>query len=354
MTSLPHRYPELEVSGTSFEMGCQIGEGLREQLRGFDAIAIERVNKSVSISREKALAVAADSLPFVEEYSPAMLEELRGMSRGSGLDLEAIMMLQIRNQLTAELDAACTAFSIAPQRTTARTLIGQNWDNDPALDPFTVVLTRRPDGEPAHMTITQAGLIAYMGVSDAGVGVCLNTLPAPSRALGVPHYFTVRGIFQARSLSAAVEAVRRANRAIPANIILATPQGPADLEVTIDDVHVLRDDGNGVVTHTNHCVHPALLAVNDDFPELAQSGSRKIRVDELLDDVDAQFSVEAMKLVLQDHDNYPGSICRHANDHPTTGFWCSVFSIIIEVEAGIMHVSRGNPCERPFESYSLN
>lgn len=352
--AVAQRYPELEVKGTAFEMGCQIGEGLREQIRGFDAIAIERVNKTVTSSREKALAVAAACLPFVEEYSPAMLEELRGMTQGSGLTLEELMMLQIRNQLSAKSDAACTSFSIAPRRSVERTLIGQNWDNDPALDPFTVVLTRRPDDEPAHMTITQAGLIAYMGVSDAGIGICLNSLPAPSRSVGVPHYFTVRGIFQARALDAAVDAVRRAHRAIPANIMLATPQGPADLEVTIDAVHVLRDDDSGVVTHTNHCVHPALLSINNQFPELAQSGSRKIRVDELLENSDELLSLEHMKLVLQDHDNHPGSICRHTSDDATTGFWCSVFSIIIEVEAGIMHISRGNPCERPYEAYRLN
>ena len=40
-------------------------------------------------------------------------------------------------------------------------------------------------------------------------------------------YFTVRGIYESSSLEAAVAAVRRAERAIPANIILTTPQGPA-------------------------------------------------------------------------------------------------------------------------------
>ena len=63
-----------------------------------------------------------------------------------------------------------------------------------------------------------------------------------------------------------MRAVRRAQRAIPANIILATPQGPADLEVTTDHVHILRDEQ--LVVHTNHCLHPELIAINQDFPEL--------------------------------------------------------------------------------------
>ena len=70
---------------------------------------------------------------------------------------------------------------------------------------------------------SQAGLVAYIGVNSAGIGVCMNTLPAPSRMLGVPHYFTLRGIYQSTSLDDAIEAVHRAKRAISANLILVTP-----------------------------------------------------------------------------------------------------------------------------------
>ena len=175
------RYPEITVTGTPLEMGRQLGEAAREQIRGFDEIALERVNKTVAVSRHKALRVATDCMACVEDYSPAMLEELRGMSQSSGVSLEELMLLQIRNQLRPEGDAGCTAFSIAPaSQTEGHSLVGQNWDNDPELDPFTIVLTRRPAGEPAHMNVTQAGLIAYIGVSEAGIGVCMNTLPAPA------------------------------------------------------------------------------------------------------------------------------------------------------------------------------
>jgi isopenicillin-N N-acyltransferase-like protein len=222
------------------------------------------------------------------------------------------------------------------------------------LQPFTVVLTRRPVGKPAFMTVTQAGLIAYIGFNEAGIGLCLNTLPAPARRLGVPHYFTVRGIFEADSLDGAVQAVRRAERAIPANIMLATPQGPADLEVTLDHVHVLQDDGLGRVTHTNHCRHPDLVAINDQFSELIQSHDRQRRMDQLLDLPQQSPDLDEVKKLLRDHDGYPRSICRHPNDDPKTGFWETVFSVIIEPGARRMHISRGTPCEHPYEVYTLS
>ena len=349
------RYREIEVGGTPFEMGRQIGEAARQEIRGFAAIALERVNKTLKVSRARAMEVATASVQYAEEYSAEMVEELRGTAESSGVALEELMLLQVRNQLQPDADAGCTSFAVAPQASAERrAIVGQNWDNDPALDPYTVVLTRRPEGKPAFMTITQAGLIAYIGLNDQGIGVCLNTLPAPSRALGVPHYFTVRGLYEADTLDGAIEAVGRAQRAIPANIILSTPQGPADLEVTVDDIHVLRDEGSGYVTHTNHCLHPDLLPINDDFPELIESKPRKARIEQIFGAASGALSLEVMKTALKDHENYPKSMCRHANEHPTNGYWASVFSVIIEADAGSMHLTRGNPCEKPYETYRLN
>ncbi len=61
-----------------------------------------------------------------------------------------------------------------------------------------------------------------------------------------------------------------------------------------------------------------------------------------------------MKAALQDHEGYPRSICRHANEDPQTGEWQTVFSVIIEPDQQRMHVSRGTPCEHPYETYELS
>lgn len=350
----PARYREIEVTGGPFEMGRSIGEAAREEIRGFVAIALERVNKTVMVSHKKALEVASACIPYAEDYSPDMVAELRGMSQTAGVSLEDLMLLQVRNQLKSEKNGGCSGFSLGPRScASAASVIGQNWDNDAALDAFTVVLTRRPRGKPALLNVTQAGLIAYIGLSEAGMALCLNTLPAPSRELGVPHYFTVRGIYEATSLDGAVTAVRRARRAIPANILLATPQGPADLEVTLENVHVLQDSGNGIVTHTNHCVHTDLLPINQQFPELIQSFPRKMRLDKLLGAARSPLSLNDMKAALSDHENYPRAICRHPNEDAVTGYWRTVFSVILESDSGVMHLTRGNPCERPYETYRL-
>lgn len=360
------RYREIRVRGTPREMGRQIGEAAREEIRAFTEIALARVNLTMRVSRERALQIAARSAEFANKYAPHMMDELRGMAESSGLGLDELMLLQVRNQLTPDPEAGCTSLSISEigAGLVGGNIVAQNWDNDPGLDPFTIVLTRQPDDKPALMNITQAGLIAYIGLNDAGIGLCLNTLPAPAREVGVPHYFTVRGIYESASLDAAVAAVRRAERAIPANIMLATPQGPADLEVTVDQVNVIaptdatsgcRTSGPGLrqlVTHTNHCLHRELTSINDRFPDLIQSRARQRRIDDLTSET-ATLDVESIQRILADHDDFPHSICRHPNNDAATGHWQTTFSVIIEPSRRQMHVSRGTPCNHPYETYVL-
>ena len=148
------RYREIEVGGTPFEMGRQIGEAARQEIRGFAAIALERVNKTLKVSRARAMEVATASVQYAEEYSAEMVEELRGTAESSGVALEELMLLQVRNQLQPDADAGCTSFAVAPQASAERrAIVGQNWDNDPALDPYTVVLTRRPEGSSARSSV---------------------------------------------------------------------------------------------------------------------------------------------------------------------------------------------------------
>ncbi len=348
--SEPTRYPEHEVSGKPRELGQQIGESTREQIRGFCASAIEQVNRTVSISRDSATDVAQQSLRFAEAYAPEMVEELRGTAEASGVSMDDIMLLQVRNQLQPDALEGCTSLAANGRGTP---IVAQNWDNDPALDEFNVVLTRKPEGRPALTTIGQAGLIGYIGFNDQGIGLCLNTLPAPSHRVGVPHYFLVRAILESVSLDEATEAVRRADRAIPANVMLITPQGPADLEITIDGVRVLTGDDSNLATHTNHCLHPELLSINEQFPELIQSHDRIHRIGELLSTAGEGVSVEMVQQGLSDHLNHPRSICRHPNNDPTHGFWSTVFSVIIELEERRMLIARGTPCNHAYELYKM-
>jgi isopenicillin-N N-acyltransferase-like protein len=360
------RFPVLDVRGSPRELGRQIGEARRDHIRELTGIVLERANRSRTspVSPASAAAIAASVFPLVEAYSPDSAAEVRGTAEGAGVTPEQVMLLNARNMLSPADDAAaatsaggCTSVMVSAKASATRAPIaGQNWDNDPAMSPYSVVLIRRPLGKPANMTWTQPGLIAYIGMNSSGLGVLMNALNGPSRSAGVPWYFIVRALLEQHDLAGAVAAAERAPRAITANAAMVTPGGAVDIEVTPASVRVINEDNRGTLVHTNHCVHPQLTAFNQRYADriFGQSVERKARAESILAGQGGAAGVETLKGILADHDGYPTSICRHPNADPLSGWQRSVVSIILEPSAGRMHVSRGNPCEAPFETYNLN
>ena len=98
----PTRYPEFSVTGTPKQLGRQIGEATRDQIRAFCEIAYDRVSKTVQISRDRAYDIARQSRRFAEDYRPDLIEELQGTAEAAGVTLDDLMLLQVRNQLQSD------------------------------------------------------------------------------------------------------------------------------------------------------------------------------------------------------------------------------------------------------------
>lgn len=363
------RFPEFTASGSPAEIGASIGEHFRGTIRQQSEVILERFNRSAAkrVTTEEAEAIAAAAVPYAEAFLPDAVKELRATAHAANVPFERVMLINVRSMLAAPAEPAlegCTAVMVGADRSATGTgFAGQNWDNDPAMDPFSAVITRRPTGKPAFMTWCQPGVIAYMGFSDAGIGVCMNALNGPSRRSGVGWYFIVRSIYEERSLEGLVSRIRSARRAMSANAALITPQGPADIEITLDSVQVIKAGEAETLVHTNHCVSDNLSGYNEKYADAiyGQSFDRKARAEELLGNVcgrsqaqPGKVSVEDVKAILSDRQGYPTSINRYPNDDPSTGWQRSVVSIIVQPDSGQMHVSRGNPGDNPYELYELS
>ncbi len=356
------RFPEFTASGSPQEIGHAIGEQFRDTITEMSDVLLERFNRSAAnpISAQEAESVATAAVPYAEQYLPDAVEELRATAQAARVPFERIMLINARSMLSAP--EGCTSVMVGASASETKTgFAGQNWDNDPAMDPFSAVITRRTTGKPAFMNWCQAGVIAYMGFSDAGFGVCMNALNGPSRRSGVGWYFLVRSIYEARSLDEIVDRIGPARRAMTANAAMITPDGPADLEITLDSVKVLRAGEGESLVHTNHCVHQSLSSYNEEHADAiyGQSFERKSRAEELLTQItgsanNSKVSVDDVKSILSDRQGYPTSINRYPNDDPATGWQRSVVSLVVEPDAGRMHVSRGNPGDNPYEQYDLN
>ena len=80
LRSTPSRYPELTVRGTPREMGRQIGDAVGDLVRGFCDEALSAINKTVSISHDTAARISNESLAYVSQFAPHLVEELYGVA----------------------------------------------------------------------------------------------------------------------------------------------------------------------------------------------------------------------------------------------------------------------------------
>ena len=357
-------FPVEEVSGTPIQMGESIGESQREILKNFYSITLDRINEGRGgdqsfkdigiISIDFAKKIAKESVVYVEEYSPDILEEIKGISNSSGLKIWEVMLLNIRNQLGIAFDSGCTSVGVSREKSqSGNNIIGQNWDNDPELDKFSLVLIRRPKDKPDFISFTQPGLMAYIGFNDEGLGICMNALMAPGKGSGVPWYFIVRKIFEQNSYKNVIKQVVFAKRAIPANAFITTTSELFDLEITDSQMETLFPDSNGVLIHTNHCVHPKFSKIAADYPDLIESKARFPRAQTFFDRKSERITSDDFKNILMDHEEFPRSICRHENEHPETGFWTTTISVIIDPSENKMDLTRGNPCSNEYVTYKL-
>lgn len=355
------RFPELNAAGSPTEIGSAIGEHFRSEIYELTEVVIDQFNKGSEhpVSWEAVAPASTAMVSKVTKFFPEYMEEMEATAAASGTTIEKLMVLNARNMLGSVRPEGCTSIMVGSSASkTGNGLVGQNWDNDPAMRPFSAVITREPTTGSKSMSWTQPGLISYIGMNDRGLGICLNALNGPNNNQGVPWYFFVRSILDSDSIEAAINSLDAAPRSISASAAMISKEGPVNLEITPEFVHPIWSSNDQRQIHTNHCVHPELISNNDKYLDsiYGQSFDRKSRAETLVVDAldDPEITVDDVTTALSDHDGYPTSICRHPNDHPTTGWQRSVISILMEPDAGKMLIAPGNPCENEYETYLLS
>ncbi len=103
------------------------------------------------------------------------------------------------------------------------------------------------------------------------------------------------------------------------------------------------------LVHSNHFLCERWIPTEKLLDDLPDSKPRYRRIRSLVENDYGFLSVDKMKAILSDHDDYPTSICRHSSNGDIT----TAASMIAEPERGLLHVSAGNPCEGEYEVYQV-
>ncbi|MGE0066579.1 MAG: C45 family autoproteolytic acyltransferase/hydrolase [Solirubrobacterales bacterium] len=306
---------------------------------------------------EEALAATA-------AWSPPLAEEIEGIARGAGLPAAALAAVNARTEILAMVSARrraeCSVIA-ALDLDGGRPLAAQTWDWHQEFAGCWLVwgLT---DGESGMrvQTLTEAGMLAKLGVNSAGVAALINVLHHESDGLlplGVPIHVLMRRILaESETIFDALRLIASVQPSASTAITLLAAEGGEDTALTAElrpgapPGYVLPTP-EGLLTHTNHFLSPGGL-VGDLEPLVGPDSMFRL---EILRRRGARLRAPSgAELVgaLSSHLGGGGAICCHPEPGAALGErYGTLATVVVDPVAGSMRVLAGGPCEAREEDW---
>ncbi|RDW76632.1 uncharacterized protein DSM5745_06624 [Aspergillus mulundensis] len=368
---MPPHVPTLTLYGNHYNIGLQHGQKAKDRIQNNIKTYTTFFHETAGLSWPESRSRSDIFVPTLQRLYPAILDEIRGIADGSGLEFADILALNVRSEIALtnyenapkdpdeermqipEITDGCTSLAqLSADK--ERLVVAQNWDWLPELAGGMVVLDvaisesdfsseRQANGNnngrgKRFFTLTEAGLVGKIGLNSSGLAICLNALRCGAfDASRLPTHIMTRYILEhASEFTVAVEMIREVGGASTANMLMGdvsgrfgtvevTPLGisvlepasrPSTSEVESESgFYLKKGKGPLFIAHTNHVVTPPT-----GFPRgaiydrpAANSFARLERITELARD-DAQESVrvcaESVYARLRDQKGDPTGICR--------------------------------------------
>ena len=364
-------YPHVRVTGSAEQRGRQYGEQARD-----------RVQRSVSAYRDVFTSMVGWDWPTVRReaarfeapiaaFNPSYLAEMRGIAEGAGIGFTDVLAINVRTEVmfaakarqaatAGRRPAECSSFAVAPAPgQPGATLVGQNWDWLPHSAETVVVLEARQDDGPDFVTVVEAGLLAKTGMNAAGLGLVTNALVTADDLgdPGLPYHVMLRAILDCENVSDAITSLQAGFRSSSANYLLAHRDGVAiDVEGSPGDFSRLyflypeaaHPGGEPILLHTNHFLADRFAGKDVSVWVMPDSPVRLQRL-RAGAHAAAELSLATFRGLLSDHANYPSGVCCHPDPRMAPeDQGMTVTSVLMDLRAGRMWVSDGNPCTAPY------
>ena len=255
----PRKAGYVVLKGTPYQRGLTHGRVLRAEIQASVAAWKESLRRTYGTDPERfirAFMARTNFQPAIEKWTPGLLDEVRGIAEGSGIGFDALFVYQLPDEYwvngKAVMSEHCSGVAVAGIEGRSA-IVAQNLDMEKFRDGHQTVLRIVEDDGTEALVFTQAGLVAFNGMNNRGVGVTVNTLTqlANSRT-GLPVAFVVRGILRTKSFEEAVKFVKAVPHASGQNYMIGGDGQVADFEAAAGAVVAVTPRAQGVYLHTNH------------------------------------------------------------------------------------------------------
>jgi isopenicillin-N N-acyltransferase-like protein len=361
----PHpTIPTLDLSGTPAQLGAAHGESQRERIREYaDRFLGWLVSTAaVRVTEEELWGRWAPQVAVNQREAPELVDEMRGIARGSGVPFERIFLLNSLLDLNsfrylelAQAFAGCSTFAVLAEAGTGKTLLGQTYDMPEFHQDYLTVLRLRPAQGPRQLVFTFAGIVGAAGLNEAGVGLQINYLSPTDVGPGRLHSVVVRQILTGAQLADALTPAVVPPRAGGAHFLVGDQEGNVlSIETTARRHWVFYPEGNAI-GHTNHYLAAWLKEVEHiRAGSIGSSLARYTALRRYFQENAGRLTLESLKGLTRDHTAYPRSICAHGADFEPAGSRTRSVCAMVQVPAdGTLQLAAGCACENEYHAVTL-
>ncbi len=283
----------VKTSGSPFDMGYQHGLSHREDIIRYAKERVQIVCGGLwsghQLEPGEVIDLAEKCVPDHEAYAPDLMDELRGMSKATGLSLGELIIVggftdfvdtvygEYRKQREPVLDRLpiddCTAFLVPDNTADGAGFFGQTWDMHDTATEFVILLEVDTPDQPKSLVFTTTGCIGQIGMNEHGVCIGINNLMATDGQVGVTWPFVVRKALQQDNADDALKCITEAKLAGAHNYLIFDKNGTGYNVEAMSSHCEITPLEEAPISHTNHCLLPETLEYAQERPESSQMSS---------------------------------------------------------------------------------
>jgi isopenicillin-N N-acyltransferase-like protein len=238
----------LTVSGSPTRKGLQHGEAMRQPIRELAEIREALLRRRMpAATRADIEHIVLEQLAVLERH-PALYAEFSGISRASGVSLQALFILNNYTDIR-DFNASDEGCSCFVHRDEDVYLCGQTWDMHASARPYVMHLRHADDG---LEILTLTGCLAMAGVNRRGMGVFINNLNCRETAPNLMWPAIVRNLLAAPSEREARQGLLMDLPCSGHNYLVCGEDEILNLETTGRQVDLTAALSRGTSFHTNH------------------------------------------------------------------------------------------------------
>ncbi|UEM39393.1 C45 family autoproteolytic acyltransferase/hydolase [Pectobacterium aquaticum] len=271
---------------------------------------------------------------IIASYLPETADFLHGIAEGAGCDMQDIIALQCRRELSMPGDD-CSLFA---QNNADNSFIVQTIDLAKYSEPYGCLLHELDEEKKTRsLMYTLTGLAGYAGINGYGLAVGINMVRSSDWQPGIPPYLLVRHLLSLKTVEACLAELERLPRASSRCLTLLQGNNLTTVEMMATQLRYWRQQNS---THTNHYLHPDYLTVDAQL-KTDSTEERLFRLNYLISQT-GYFTQDKILATLSDHVGEHGAICCHGRQ-PLDAH--TIAGIVLMPRQGKIAAVAGNPCQ---------